>query len=528
MAESDDLFVAHAAMQQALLTRDQLREALFQMAADRRANPAHPKPLGTVLVSRGHLSEAQLLAILSARLPPGAESAGEGTELGLGRLLILSGAATTAQITEGLKAQQEETGRPRRLGEILVERGLVTPEQVRRALAYHNKSVYVCAACKIRFNIINAKRTAAYACRKCGGPLNEASRDSVRADESAVMAKVTLPIAAAEAAAPAREVAHLEQALLDRAIAVYLRQKGISTDTIDSGRAQQLDFTRFGVIVSLADILHRGGHLTIEQYREVRKAVGSPDWSQQPLPGYAITGILAQSPTCSLMTVQLVFAEGNACVKMLHADLVSDEAAVARFTAESGLFMRLDHPNLLKGLEFGRTVAAGDSPGDVPYVVLEYMRGETLAHALETRGRQSPAAAMRVGLELAQALRHLHREGLAHGDLRPESILLEPRGHVKICDLTHAKPAAADGPEAKADVYCVGLLLLSMLSGGTLNLAPESAASSLAEAAEAPDLTGLRAPPALLDLLRRFFDPDRAARLSAVGDAIEQLDKMRK
>ncbi len=518
MAEPDDLFVAQNALQRGLVNRDQLRECLFKMMLDRRAGNA--RPLGIMLVAHGLVPEAQLVEILSARIvPPGGEAPARDVELG--KLLVLAGAATTAQVNECLSLQRAEPSK--RLGELLVEKGYATPEQVKRALAYHRKAVFVCGSCKTRFNVTNAKLDAQYSCKKCGGKLAPASVDNLRADSSHELPAIGVQVlhAGKDAPSPQRPLEH--QVQIDRALAAYLKQKALAPpEAVREAEQMQMDFLRFGMSVPLEAVLRRLGVVPKADSAELEKAVASPAWARQIVPGYAVTTMLANGPFTSLMTAEPVFGQGAVALKLLHASLANDPAAIERFRAEAALFMRVDHAAILKGHEFG--TGRAESGAGVPYLIMEYSRAETLAQWIATRGRLSPAAVIRASLELADALRHLHAEGLVHRDLRPEAVLLDARTHPRICDLAFAGKAEGDGP--RRDVWCFGRLMHTMLSGQTVDAPPEKPLAELFDEGAVPDLGALHGPPALRAVVSRFFDPVAAQRLATADAAAAALKEL--
>ncbi|MCA9806122.1 MAG: protein kinase [Cyanobacteria bacterium HKST-UBA02] len=114
-------------------------------------------------------------------------------------------------------------------------------------------------------------------------------------------------------------------------------------------------------------------------------------------------------------------------VKILHQ--LSDEQLVA-FQEEARATSRLDHPNVVLVLDFGATESG------VPYMVLEYLRGRSLAEHLELYGPLSTDRAMFVLHSLAKAMEYAHSQGIFHRDLKPENVILidEPEPGVKLID----------------------------------------------------------------------------------------------
>ncbi|HEY6003387.1 MAG TPA: serine/threonine-protein kinase, partial [Anaeromyxobacter sp.] len=98
----------------------------------------------------------------------------------------------------------------------------------------------------------------------------------------------------------------------------------------------------------------------------------------------------------------------------------------------------LQHPNIVTLFDAGRSEAG-------PYLILELLRGETLAQRL-LRGRVSAREAMRVALAVSRALVHAHGAGVVHRDLKPSNVFLGADGGVKVLDFGLARVFGAGGP----------------------------------------------------------------------------------
>ena len=101
------------------------------------------------------------------------------------------------------------------------------------------------------------------------------------------------------------------------------------------------------------------------------------------------------------------------------------------FEQEAQTSAALNHPRILAIHDVGRA-------GDQPFIVMEYVRGETLAAFLR-RGRPPLARALEIGIEIANALAAAHGARIVHRDLKPANIMLTGDGHVKVLDFGLAK-----------------------------------------------------------------------------------------
>jgi serine/threonine-protein kinase len=186
-------------------------------------------------------------------------------------------------------------------------------------------------------------------------------------------------------------------------------------------------------------------------------------------------------------------ATGAAVVlKALHPDQAASEEARALLRQEARAMARLQHRGIVRVFDL-----VDLSPGGPLVIVMERLRGATLAAHLATRGRMSIAETMEIVLPVLSALAHAHEMGIVHRDLKPENVFLsrEPDGTTvpKILDFglaksiaPHARDVDRDGiisgtplymsPEqargdadldARSDVFAAGVMLYEMLSGAT-------------------------------------------------------------
>ncbi len=172
----------------------------------------------------------------------------------------------------------------------------------------------------------------------------------------------------------------------------------------------------------------------------------------------------------------------DVALKMILAGAHASPAATARFRAEAEAVARLQHPNIVQVFRLGEH-------DGLPYLVLEYVPGGTLARALDGTP-MPPRRAAETAEVLARAMHHAHGQGVVHRDLKPGNVLLAADGTPKVADFGLAKlleggepltptgdvvgtpsymaPEQAGGPARvgpAADVYALGAILYEMLTG---------------------------------------------------------------
>ena len=119
-------------------------------------------------------------------------------------------------------------------------------------------------------------------------------------------------------------------------------------------------------------------------------------------------------------------------VKLLDANLLSDSRRQYRFAQEFQAASKLDHPNIVRALDFGMDGGQG-------YLVMEYVDGETLGDLIDRTGRLPEADAVRIIMQVAQGLGYAHRRKIIHRDVKPDNILIRKDGQVKLTDFGLAK-----------------------------------------------------------------------------------------
>jgi eukaryotic-like serine/threonine-protein kinase len=187
---------------------------------------------------------------------------------------------------------------------------------------------------------------------------------------------------------------------------------------------------------------------------------------------------------------------------------------------------------------------------DVPYIVMELLRGHTLTDLLQSGYRPSLAETLRIGRETGEGLAAAHETGLVHRDVKPANIWVEPSGRVKILDFGLARPSEGRtgltlignivgtpefmSPEqargqivdARCDLFSLGAVLYCLCTG-ELPFQGESLMALLTALAVDPprplEELNSEVPPALIHLIMQLLEKDREARPASARDVVEAL-----
>jgi len=119
--------------------------------------------------------------------------------------------------------------------------------------------------------------------------------------------------------------------------------------------------------------------------------------------------------------------ERTVAVKVLSPAATDDRELVARFGREARAAAALNHPNIVAVFDSG-------ADGDLHYLVMEYVQGQSLAALLRREGVLEPGRVAEVGRQVCQALAAAHAVGLVRRDITPGNVLVDAAGLVKVAD----------------------------------------------------------------------------------------------
>jgi serine/threonine-protein kinase len=185
--------------------------------------------------------------------------------------------------------------------------------------------------------------------------------------------------------------------------------------------------------------------------------------------------------------------ERQVAIKLMHREIAADADQLERFRREARAVAQLNHPHVVGVIDAGEAPApeeqtAFGEPTAMPYIVFEYVEGETLKDRIRRMGRLPIPEAVAYAIEIARALQAAHDRRIVHRDVKPQNVLIDEEGTAKVTDFGIARSLTEEGltadgrvlgttdyvsPEQalghdvgpQSDLYSLGIVLFEMLTG---------------------------------------------------------------
>ncbi len=233
-------------------------------------------------------------------------------------------------------------------------------------------------------------------------------------------------------------------------------------------------------------------------------------------------------------------------LKLLRHEATLDRDSLERFSNELKLARKVRHKNVCQMFDLGEA-------GGIPYITMEYVHGEDLRQLIRKVGRLSPGQAVAIARQVCAGLEEAHQLGVVHRDLKPQNIMLDEDGNVRIMDFGIARSLVGQGlteagllvgtpeymsPEQvegenvdpRSDLYSLGVVLYEMVAGRR----PFEGGSALSiahkqryEAPRDPRTFSSEIPEGLASIILKCLNKDKASRFEsarALGDALASIE----
>lgn len=253
---------------------------------------------------------------------------------------------------------------------------------------------------------------------------------------------------------------------------------------------------------------------------------------------YRVISKIGEGGMSIVYLAQDMTGRGYVAVKVLREQYLADDAVVERFEREAQALATFSHPNIVNIL------GVGNQQGN-PYIIMEYVDGETLKERIQRKGCLEPEEAVRVCICICDAISHAHDHHVVHRDIKPQNVLISSAGQVKIADFGIARasstssttvfgknvfgsvhyisPEQARGMSASAasDIYSIGVVLYEMVTGHvpfTGDSAVTVALKHVQAQAVSPRQLNPAVPRAVEDIILRAMEKNPVARYSTARE----------
>jgi serine/threonine-protein kinase len=234
-----------------------------------------------------------------------------------------------------------------------------------------------------------------------------------------------------------------------------------------------------------------------------RRAPAPTDWTGREVAGrYMVLERLGEGGMGVVYVAEHLSLKKKVAFKVIHPELAMHEDLLLRFRREALATGQLDHPHIAAAIDFGELEGGG------AFMVMPWVRGQSLQHELDTHGKFQFRRAAQLCAQIADALSAAHAMGIVHRDLKPDNVLLERRSDgseaAKVLDFgvaslagrpeglsMHARPltqagtilgtpgymspeqASAGEVDHRTDIYALGVILWELCRGERLFSGPD-------------------------------------------------------
>jgi serine/threonine-protein kinase len=229
-------------------------------------------------------------------------------------------------------------------------------------------------------------------------------------------------------------------------------------------------------------------------------------------------------------------------IKVLTEEGCADEEAKSRFLQEARLAGNITHDNIISIYDFGE-----DAEGR-PFMVMEFLKGEDLRHAIKDGSVGDTRNKLRIALDIARSLEHIHSQNIVHRDIKPDNVHITDSGAVKLMDFGISKlqnstrtttgvvmgtpyymaPEQVLGKNIgpQVDVYAFGVLLFELMTGSRPivgDTVERIFYQILQEPLNTEPMRQAGVPEPIVDLVRRCTEKDPAQRPQGFGEVCARI-----
>lgn len=234
-------------------------------------------------------------------------------------------------------------------------------------------------------------------------------------------------------------------------------------------------------------------------------------------------------------------------IKILRDELTQDPDFIDKFKQESLSAASLTHPNIVNIFDTG-------IEGDIYYIVMEYVKGETLKNYIKRKGKLNEKEAVKISRQVAEALKLAHTNNIVHRDIKPHNILLAEDGTAKVTDFGIARASTSStinntsnvigsvhyfSPEQarggyvdeKSDIYSLGIVMYEMITGVLPFDADNHISVAMKQIQEKPALPSKKVKNINIskdyeDIIMKCLEKHQSFRFQNIDELLKKLDAL--
>lgn len=328
---------------------------------------------------------------------------------------------------------------------------------------------------------------------------------------------------------------------------VVTEQRLATPEEVAACVAKQKELAAAGRQVSLVDVLVQAGFITASQAKRLARSMDdSMTRPAQQIPGFQIIKRVGAGAMATVYQAKQLSLDRIVAIKVLPKRLSENREFVERFYKEGRAAAKLNHANIVQAIDVGEHAG-------FHYFVMEFIDGKTVYDDLVKNKPFPEKDALRIILQVAQALDHAHHRGLIHRDVKPKNIMITSRGVAKLADMGLAREAsdvAAAMAEAgraygtpyyiapeqirgelnidfRSDIYSLGATAYHMLTGRVPFDGPTPSAvmhKHLREPLIPPDHLNKSLSSGVAEVIETMMAKDPNARYASTADLIQDLE----